>query len=47
MIVVADTTPLNYLALIGEVDLLPLLFGRVLVPGAVCKNSAAWKLPRL
>jgi len=35
MIVVADTTPLNYLVLIQHVDLLPLLFGRVLIPPAV------------
>jgi hypothetical protein len=35
MIVVADTTPLNYLMLIGEIDLLPRLFGRVLIPFAV------------
>lgn len=35
MIVVADTTPLNYLMLIGEIELLPQLFGRVLIPFAV------------
>jgi predicted nucleic acid-binding protein len=35
MIVVADTSPLNYLVLIGEIDLLSELFGRVLVPPAV------------
>jgi predicted nucleic acid-binding protein len=32
MIVVADTTPLNYLILIDEVELLPILFGPVLLP---------------
>ncbi len=32
MIVVADTTPLNYLILIDEVELLPALFGQVLLP---------------
>jgi predicted nucleic acid-binding protein len=32
MIVVADTSPLNYLVLIDEIDLLPTLFGRVLLP---------------
>jgi len=35
MIVVADTTPLNYLALIDEVNLLPALFEKVLIPAAV------------
>jgi len=35
MIVVADTTPLNYLMLIGEIELLPQLFGWVLIPFAV------------
>ena len=35
MIVVADTSPLNYLILIDEIDLLPVLFGKVLLPHAV------------
>ncbi len=35
MIVVADTSPLNYLILIGEADLLYQLYGRVLIPQAV------------
>lgn len=35
MIVVADTTPLNYLVLIRQADLLFRLFGRVLIPPAV------------
>ena len=35
MIVVADTTPLNYLVLIDEIDLLPALFEKVLIPKAV------------
>jgi predicted nucleic acid-binding protein len=38
MIVVADTSPLNYLVLIDEVDLLPALFGRVLLPQAVLQE---------
>ena len=32
MIVVADTTPLNYLILIGEIELLPALYESVLIP---------------
>lgn len=35
MIAVADTSLLNYLILLGKADLLPELFGRVLVPPAV------------
>jgi predicted nucleic acid-binding protein len=35
MIVVSDTSPLNYLALIGQADVLPALFGRVFIPPAV------------
>lgn len=35
MIVVADTSPLNYLVLIDEIDLLPAIFGQVLLPQAV------------
>ena len=48
MIVVADTTPINYLILIEEIDVLPKLYGRVIIPRAVseeflleaaCKNQ--------
>ena len=35
MIVIADTGPLNYLVLIGEVDVLQPLYARVIVPEAV------------
>lgn len=35
MIVIADTSPVNYLVLIQQADLLPRLFGRVLIPPAV------------
>ena len=35
MIVIADTTPLNYLVLIDRVGILPELYGRVLIPVAV------------
>jgi predicted nucleic acid-binding protein len=38
MIVIADTTPLNYLVLIQQADLLPRLFGKVLIPPAVFKE---------
>ena len=35
MIVVADTSPVNYLLLIDCIDLLPQLYGQVVVPSAV------------
>ena len=35
MIIVADTTPIHYLILIGEIEVLKELFGRVIIPQAV------------
>jgi predicted nucleic acid-binding protein len=35
MIVIADTTPLNYLVLVDHANLLPQLCDRVLIPAAV------------
>ncbi len=35
MIVIADTTPINYLVLIDRVEILSQLYGRVLIPPAV------------
>lgn len=35
MIVVSDTSPLNYLVWIDEIDLLPRMFSRVAIPPAV------------
>jgi predicted nucleic acid-binding protein len=37
-LVVADTSPIFYLLSIGHIDLLPQLFGTVLVPDAVYKE---------
>lgn len=37
-VVVADTTPLNYLILIGRTKILSLLFGEVLIPQAVLEE---------
>jgi predicted nucleic acid-binding protein len=37
-LVVADTSPIFYLLSIGHIDLLPRLFGKVLVPDAVHKE---------
>jgi hypothetical protein len=35
MIVIADTTPINYLLLLGRAEALQQLYGRVIVPAAV------------
>lgn len=35
MIVISDTSPINYLVLIGEIDLLPTLYGEIIVPPIV------------
>jgi len=40
MTVVANTTPLNYLVLIGEIDVLPRLYGQVFVPRRVMQELA-------
>lgn len=44
-IVVSDTTPLNYLLLIEQVDVLPRLFGKLLVPPAVIAEMLHPKAP--
>jgi len=35
LLVVADTSPLRYLAEIGHIEILPRLFERIMIPGAV------------
>ncbi|MGH9949283.1 MAG: hypothetical protein ACRD6X_19090 [Pyrinomonadaceae bacterium] len=35
MIIVADTSPINYLVLINEIDILPGLFEQITIPQAV------------
>jgi predicted nucleic acid-binding protein len=44
-VVVADTTPLNYLILIGQVELLRELFGKVMIPEAVLAELHHPKAP--
>ena len=38
MIIVADTSPLCYLILIEEINLLPQLFGKIYIPQAVAQE---------
>jgi predicted nucleic acid-binding protein len=45
--VVADTSPLNYLVLIHQINLLPDLYGRVLIPESVLEELSAIETPQL
>jgi predicted nucleic acid-binding protein len=44
-VVVADTTPLNYLIIIGRAEILTSLFGEVLIPQAVLEELSHPKAP--
>ena len=46
MVVISNTTPLNYLILIGLVDVLPVLYGEVAIPEAVFAELQRDKTPR-
>jgi predicted nucleic acid-binding protein len=46
MIVVADTSPINYLVLIGQINLLNQLYGRTLIPSAVLAELRHPAAPR-
>jgi predicted nucleic acid-binding protein len=46
VIVVSDTSPIKYLVLIEEIDLLPQLFGRVIIPQAVLDELQKPRNPR-
>jgi predicted nucleic acid-binding protein len=45
--IIADTTPLNYLVLIQAADILPTLYGRVIVPPAVKAEMAHANTPAI
>jgi predicted nucleic acid-binding protein len=45
-VVVSDTTPLNYLILIEAIDVLPRLYGRVLIPAVVWDELAQPETPK-
>jgi predicted nucleic acid-binding protein len=44
-VVVADTSPINYLILTGDVAVLPVLFGRIILPTVVRDELARTKAP--
>jgi predicted nucleic acid-binding protein len=45
MIVVSDTSPINYLILIRQIDVLAALFERIIIPRAVVSELLAAKAP--
>ncbi len=45
MLIVADTAPLNYLVLIGNIGVLTSLFGEIIIPEAVLSELTAEKTP--
>lgn len=45
MIVVADTSPLNYLVLVDAIDVLPRLFGQVYTPPEVIRELCDVRAP--
>jgi predicted nucleic acid-binding protein len=44
-LVIADTSPINYLLLIGHIDVLPALFGSVILPATVWDELKHPKAP--
>jgi len=46
MLVVSDTSPLNYLVLIGCIEILPQLHRRVLIPSAVRRELLSGAAPK-
>ncbi len=47
MLVIADTSPLRYLTVIGQPELLPTIFGEIWVPGAVLEGLSATSTPEV
>jgi predicted nucleic acid-binding protein len=45
MIIVSDTSPLNYLILIDYEDVLPILFGQIIIPAAVLNELQHTRTP--
>lgn len=45
MIVVADTSPINYLILIDQIEILEVLYGKILIPHAVHEELLNLKAP--
>jgi uncharacterized protein len=46
VIVISDTSPINYLCRIGQIDILHAIFGRVIVPTAVARELGQPATPK-
>jgi len=46
-VVISDTSPIHYLVLIGEADVLASLYGRVLLPSSVASELNQSQTPDL
>jgi predicted nucleic acid-binding protein len=46
VIVISDTSPIHYLCLIGRIDILPAIFGSVVVPNAVAAELSRKATPQ-
>jgi predicted nucleic acid-binding protein len=46
MIVIADTSLINYLVLIEQIEVLPKLYGRILIPPSVYEELQQGSHPR-
>ena len=47
MVVVADSSPLHYLLLIGQIEILPALFQRIVIPPEVQRELAHASAPQI
>ena len=47
MIIISDTSPICYLLLIGEIELLPQLYGQVLIPTKVQEELSDMRSPAI
>ena len=45
MIVVSDTSPINYLLAIGQIEVLPKLFGTIVIPSSVMSDLQVAEAP--
>lgn len=45
MIIISNTSPINYLILIGEIDLLAKLFKQIIIPQTVCNELSDSSAP--
>ncbi|ETX03155.1 MAG: hypothetical protein ETSY1_01025 [Candidatus Entotheonella factor] len=47
MLVIADSSPIHYLLLIGHIDILPSLYGRIIIPDIVTAELQHQRAPEI